>query len=54
MKEDETKEKVPPLVYEEVLHWLEYATYYELAEIARKSYHLKMEKERQIARKHNM
>jgi len=38
--------------YLELLQWIDYATYYQLQEIARKSYHLKMEKERMMARKH--
>lgn len=56
MKEEQElkKEDFPDVIYEEVLRYLEYATYYELSEIARKAYHLKMEKERKIAKKHGV
>jgi len=50
---DPTEVPTPTRVsFDEVLTYIDVATYYELSEIARKAYHLKMEKERNIARKH--
>jgi len=52
-KPQKDKDEVREKIYENILSFLEEATYIELNEIARRAYHLKMEKERAMAKNYS-